>query len=125
MISELPWGVLVACCVARSAIEFHASDRVRPRTHTPNWLLDHRIESRCWGLLALVATAIHFGVMTQWYWAPLLAVLAHYGGVVGAIPFALLVGRSRALPAAYLVWPLCVIWANIAIHGLAQAQSAR
>jgi hypothetical protein len=119
MISELPWGVLVACSVARSAIEFHTNDRVRPRTHTPNWLLDHRIDSYCLGLLALFATAIHLGATTHWYWAPLVAVLAHYGGVVGAIPFALLVGRSRVLPAAYLVWPLCVIWANIAIHGLA------
>ena len=125
MIADLPWGVLVACCAARSAIELHTGDRVPPPAHEPNWLLDHRIESRCLGLLALVATAIHFGVMTQWYWAPLLAVLAHFVGVMGAIPFALLVGRSRALPVAYFAWPLCLIWANVAIQGLAQAQSTR
>jgi hypothetical protein len=125
MIGELPWDVIVACCTARSAIEFHTGDPVPPPARKPNWLLDHRIDSRCLGLVMLFATAIHFGVMTQWYWALLLAVLAHYGGVLGAIPFMLLVGRSRTLPMAYLAWPLCLIWANIAIHSFAQAQSTR
>ncbi|MCX5652901.1 MAG: hypothetical protein NTU45_16155 [Planctomycetota bacterium] len=125
MIGEIPWHVLLACCVAQTAIAFHGPDESRPTDFRRNWTLDCRGWSRRLGSFALIATAAHFGFTTQWYWALLLVALTHFLAVLAALPYAVLVGRSRALPAAYLVWPLCVIWANIAIHSLAQAQSTR
>lgn len=116
MTSDVPWGLLLLLCIARSAIEFHVGDRVQPEALEPNWVLDYRQDSHCLGKVALVATAVHFGFMASWYWALILLVAAHFGGVFGTIPYAAVIGRSRVLPLSYFAWPSCLVWANIIIH---------
>jgi hypothetical protein len=125
MIGGIPWDVLLACCIARAAVEYHRADVADPPVFKHTWVLECRRWSWLLGLTALLATAAHLGFSTRWYWALLLIALTHIVGILGSLPYAVLVGRSRALPAAYLVWPACVLWANIAIHGLAQAGSTR
>jgi hypothetical protein len=122
MAIEFPWDLLIAYCALTACIaaqlEFIRRGELLARL---GWHRSTHETARVLSSVAaltMFATLAHYMFAAAWYWSPILFVAGVLlSGFVLRLAV-LFVGESIAIAAAFFVWPLFAIWANVVIARL-------